>query len=185
MNKTLQKLQDEQARWSARNFGDQPSTNPLLGLIEEVGELAHAVLKREQNIRLDERLDDKLKDAVGDICIYAADYATREGFSLAESFSTLSGFSDMTNFRDDAGTKEYVFSIALSVGRLCKYHSARNCLSKEEVMHLKASYMGALLVQLERLARLENLTLDKVIMDVWGEVKKRDWKKYPQTGKAA
>lgn len=40
----LETLQAEQAEWSARNFGPHEAWQPLLGMIEEVGELAHAHL---------------------------------------------------------------------------------------------------------------------------------------------
>lgn len=180
----LSKLQEEQALWSARNFGDQSSEMALLGLVEEVGELAHAVLKREQGIRTNEKLDAKLKDAIGDIVIYAADYATRENISLVRSFETLAHMQDMMNFRDDADTKALVFTISLSVGRLCKYHSSRKTLNKDQLITIKSGYLGALLVQLKRLTEHEKLQFNKVVKDTWAIVQKRDWKKYKKTGTA-
>jgi len=182
MLEILQTLQNEQAVWSEKNFGEQPPTAPLLGLIEEVGELAHAVLKRNQGIRTGENHIEQMKDAIGDIVIYAADYATRQGFQLDAAYGLLVGFEDMRNFRDDAGTDAFVFSISLSLGRLCKYHSARVNLGKAETIELQTSYMGALLVQLKRLCDREDLRLDKIIEETWAQVKRRDWKKYPETG---
>lgn len=85
----LNELQDDVGDWSDENFGDQSAVNPLLGSIEELGELneavvetgtgdspaprsittmivmaqfgelTHSILKRRQGIRLDE-------DEVGD-----------------------------------------------------------------------------------------------------------------------
>lgn len=79
----LSELQGEVGLWSRRNFGDQPSTLALLGLQEEVGELAHAHLKGLQGIR---HTTDEIRamkvDAVGDVVVYLADYCEREGIDL-------------------------------------------------------------------------------------------------------
>lgn len=84
MYPTLVELQERVSVWSHRNFGDQPSWKPLLGVGEEAGELYHAYLKLSQGIRMDEDHRAKMKDAVGDIVIYLADFCTREGLILAE-----------------------------------------------------------------------------------------------------
>jgi NTP pyrophosphatase (non-canonical NTP hydrolase) len=76
-------FQSEVGEWSRRNFGDQPSTNPLLGLTEEVGELSHAHLKGLQGIRHTPAEIREMKvDAVADILVYLADYCEREGIDL-------------------------------------------------------------------------------------------------------
>ncbi len=67
---TLRKLQEEQKPWVIHNFGDRPSWMPLLGLMEELGELAHAHLKEAQGIRLEENHIENAKDAVADIVIF-------------------------------------------------------------------------------------------------------------------
>lgn len=82
----LKDFQDGVGRWSEKNFGDQPSSNPLLGVVEEVGELSHAHLKGLQGIR---HTPDEIKamkvDAVGDIMVYLADYCHREGIDLEQA----------------------------------------------------------------------------------------------------
>src|SRR5215469_601041 len=65
--------------WSAYNFG--PKQDPWLGMVEEMGELAHCLLKRYQGIRgYDDPLHfrEEFKDALGDIGVYAANYAYNE-----------------------------------------------------------------------------------------------------------
>lgn len=86
-NLTLRKLQSVSGRWAARNFGDKrPTYHPLLGVSEEVGELCHAHLKREQGIRGTEaELIAQAKDAVGDIVIFLADYCNLNGIDLQEA----------------------------------------------------------------------------------------------------
>lgn len=78
----LRKLQDEQRPWVQHNFGDRPSWMPLLGVMEEVGELAHAHLKKAQGIRTNEDHDAKAADAVADIVIFLADYCSTVGIDL-------------------------------------------------------------------------------------------------------
>lgn len=82
---SLNDIQNEIAAWSQKNFGDQDSVNPLLGVAEEVGELCHAVLKERQKIRVGTEAEALLaakQDAVGDILIYLFDFCDREGLSL-------------------------------------------------------------------------------------------------------
>jgi NTP pyrophosphatase (non-canonical NTP hydrolase) len=84
-NKTLTQIQLEIEAWSVRNFGKQPSWCPLLGVTEEVGELSHAYLKRQQGIRgTTEEHNEALRDAVGDIMIYLLDFCGREGINLED-----------------------------------------------------------------------------------------------------
>lgn len=83
----LKDLQKEQKEWADHNFGiDQPSWKPLLGLQEEIGELSHAYLKRDQKIRGNEvKHNANIKDAIGDIVIYLADFCSRENINLEET----------------------------------------------------------------------------------------------------
>jgi len=71
--------------WLEHNFPQQQPHDALLGLVEEVGELAHAHLKMEQGIR---GMDDEIRfrtdayDAIGDILIYLASYCNTNGFEM-------------------------------------------------------------------------------------------------------
>lgn len=85
---TLSEYQTAVGAWSAKNFGNQPSYRPLLGVAEEVGELCHAHLKAEQGIRVNEDHFAAKCDAVGDIIIYLCDYCAHEGISLEVALAT-------------------------------------------------------------------------------------------------
>jgi NTP pyrophosphatase (non-canonical NTP hydrolase) len=80
----FQQLQEEQKDWVKYNFGNRPSWHPLLGVMEELGELAHAHLKNEQGIRINENHFENKKDAIGDIVIYLVDYCTAERIDFQE-----------------------------------------------------------------------------------------------------
>ncbi len=70
----LRGLQIKLWDWQERVFG--PPTDDLkqfltYGIVEEVGELFHHILKKRQGIRLDEDHNEGIYDAIGDIAIYS------------------------------------------------------------------------------------------------------------------
>jgi NTP pyrophosphatase (non-canonical NTP hydrolase) len=81
-------LQTQQAEWHQRNFPQDEGKphRPLLGIVEEAGELAHAHLKAEQGIRgtAADHLGEA-RDAIGDIVIYLASYCSMTGIDLEEA----------------------------------------------------------------------------------------------------
>ena len=84
----LKKLQARRQVWALRNFGPDPKPyghQNVLGVCAEAGELAHAQLKLEQNIRgdRDEHLTE-IADAVGDICMYLMGVCDNYGFVFEE-----------------------------------------------------------------------------------------------------
>lgn len=82
----LQDLQIIQKDWVTRNFPNRPSYQPLLGVVEEVGELSHSHLKMEQGIRgtKEEHLA-KISDAVGDTVIFLSDYCTAMSINFGQA----------------------------------------------------------------------------------------------------
>lgn len=75
---SVRELQLEHKTWSVKNFGwDQDPSLSLIGVMEELGELAHAHLKANQGIRINENHEAKRRDAIGDILIYLMDYCNR------------------------------------------------------------------------------------------------------------
>lgn len=80
---TLFQLQAENKEWADRNFPGYEFYQPILGLMEELGELCHAELKRTQGIRGDaQKHEGAAKDAVGDIVIFLANYCSARGFDM-------------------------------------------------------------------------------------------------------
>ena len=69
----------------ASELGKRKATEQFLGVVEEVGELSHAILKQVQGIRgTDEEHDAKQRDAVADIVIFLAGFCYRKGWNLEE-----------------------------------------------------------------------------------------------------
>lgn len=81
----LRDVQNEQKAWLEHNFPHRRPEHQLLGLVEEIGELAHARLKREQGIRgAAEHWTAKEKDAVGDILIFLLGHCNENNWDLEE-----------------------------------------------------------------------------------------------------
>jgi NTP pyrophosphatase (non-canonical NTP hydrolase) len=89
MTLTLRQLQEEQKKWVQHNFPGFLDYYPLLGAVEELGELAHAHLKMVQGIRgtREEHLE-KAQDAIGDVIIYLSNYCTAMGFDFQKILET-------------------------------------------------------------------------------------------------
>jgi NTP pyrophosphatase (non-canonical NTP hydrolase) len=83
---SIRQYQEEHKVWVEHNFPSQPLHNPLLGIVEEVGELAHAHLKTDQGIREGasgvETVLQKA-DALGDIFIYMLSYCNSNHLDLS------------------------------------------------------------------------------------------------------
>ena len=84
------KLQREVGAWSRKNFPNNTPENPFLGMVEELGELAHALLKAKQGIRgTAEQHEAAAKDAIGDLLVYMADFCERKGWSMQEIIESV------------------------------------------------------------------------------------------------
>jgi len=87
-NVDLEKYQDEILEWSLQNFGEVPNSqinlriSSFLGVIEEIGELAHAILKSSQGIRTNEDHIAAIEDAIGDLMIFLLDFCARNDLNL-------------------------------------------------------------------------------------------------------
>lgn len=98
----LHRLQEEVGAWARTNFGERPAWMPLLGAVEELGELAHAHLKAAQKIRgTEEAHTEAAKDAVADTIIYLADYCFVRGWDLGEIVKRVWGEVKKRNWKAD------------------------------------------------------------------------------------
>lgn len=83
----LARAQDQLHEWRERNFPRADSTQQLLGVVEELGELSHIHLKAIQRIRQGRMSPAEIQrlkeDAIGDIIIYLMGYCSYEGLSLS------------------------------------------------------------------------------------------------------
>ncbi len=98
----FKKIQKEQDVWSRKNFGNKKVYQPILGAAEEVGELAHAYLKMEQGIRgTRQEHEAKMKDAVGDTCVFLMDLCNQMGWQLDEIIESTWNEVKKRNWKKD------------------------------------------------------------------------------------
>ena len=85
---SLDIIQHMQNEWKDYCFPANTSIDQYLGVVEEVGELAHAILKTRQGIRLDEDHQAQEIDAIGDIAIFLLGYCNDRGLNLMSIIET-------------------------------------------------------------------------------------------------
>ena len=91
---TFEEFEIEYTKWLNYNFPKSETGDQLLGCVEELGELAHSVLKAKQGIRgTPEEHEVKAKDAAGDLLIFLTGFFIRKGWSiqdvLTETWATV------------------------------------------------------------------------------------------------
>jgi len=89
--KDLDELQSKLREWLLYNFKDTTTECQFMGVVEEIGELAHAELKHKQGIRGWEDIEkttSAIKDAVGDITIFLINYCNTKNINFSECLCT-------------------------------------------------------------------------------------------------
>jgi NTP pyrophosphatase (non-canonical NTP hydrolase) len=167
-NYDMNGLRDEVGKWASENFEVH---NPLLGLIEEVGELAHCFLKRSQKIRGFENpkvFEELAKDAIGDIGIYAAHFASIHNLNLDLDIIQSTCLKDYTSDRQrKTGINHFFLTILSNLTRL----------------NPPMQYAFDLFLwSVANLALSEGFDMVSITIETWDSVKQRDWKANHHTG---
>ena len=182
---TFEQLQAELRPWVEHNFGKRPPWQPALGLQEEAGELAHAVLKKAQGIRgTAEEHDAAIRDAVADLVIFLADWCN--GHAIAPFGS--GSFADLQ------------WAAVLSIGNGIAWKAALYIGSDVgALVHGEAANIGAHLdgrarmsAQAISVARsiahfcaISKIDLQQAVEETWAKVRRRDWKANPSAADVA
>jgi NTP pyrophosphatase (non-canonical NTP hydrolase) len=176
MTTTISEYQKEHWAWEVKNFGKQKPYTCHLGLIEECGELAHAVLKMDQGIRgTPEQHIAAAKDAVGDILIYLLGYCTSIELQLqdvleCETFDTIQARIATAPFTRD----EYIRRINKEISR---------CWTYRTVGSSERDSINGLVEHLAEFSMREKWSLQEIFDTTWNKVvKKRDWVKDSVSG---
>lgn len=188
---TLRQLQDELTPWVAHNFGDQPSWQPMFGIIEELGELSEAcdryremtrLLTHKNHASVGPRLDaikNDIGDAIADIIVYMANFCGKVDFDLQAIVDAPITPNQSTN------------STTSMMGRLShSYLKMKQGIRGSQEEHERT--LKALLNELfRRLIQVadeyfsEEETADivvSIVAPVWAKVKQRDWTLSPKNG---
>jgi len=96
----MNELQRELFEWFINNFTKDKDNNNIpipklinqqvVGMIEEIGELAHSILKQEQGIRKNENHLEMISDAIGDIIIYSSNLCSLLAIKLDDVIKNVS-----------------------------------------------------------------------------------------------
>ncbi len=182
----LRDIQQQVGRWSLKNFGPQLAKHgslkgaallelaPLMGLCEEVGELAEATTAADA------------LDALGDIGIYLLDYCSRAGVDLAEVVATTGVDPKWYMGPPSVG------HISAAVALLQRAHlkQAQGIRGFDDVMvfvtaqHKAVAVLWVALNRCTELVELKDYTTD-ILQPVARKVLKRDWVERPNDANEA
>jgi len=88
MSGILRHYQNLHKEWADKNFPGSTWNDALMGVVEEVGELNHYLLKQKQGIRgTFEEHEAGAQDSVGDIIVYLMHVCTIRGWDLEDIFT--------------------------------------------------------------------------------------------------
>jgi NTP pyrophosphatase (non-canonical NTP hydrolase) len=83
---SLRLIQVERDHWVAHNFPNDRIEDSFMGMVEEMGELAHHLLKSKQGIRGgDVDHEAEIRDACADLVIFMLGIASHKGFDLMDA----------------------------------------------------------------------------------------------------
>lgn len=187
-NLTLEEIFSELAKWEPANFGPWEDValqhRPGIGMIEELGEMAHAHLKHEEQIRMNESHMENLQDAIGDFSIFMLSFAGRnqldiEEIDRARQEHTLSRYDNEPDY-----ALFYLISYHLGAAL---HHRLRQEEETTRTMRVLyeiniTSELGIALRLMELYCIRRNWDWLEIVSDVWKQVRERDWKKDPETG---
>lgn len=160
----------EVGEWSRRNFPNTTPLDPAEGLIEEIGELARARVKRRCGIRgTAAEWDAKERDAIGDAGVFLCNLASQLGIHslgvepddpTVDSTSSAKWFAQLA--LDSAGLLEMAVDGEFDLDYV------------EPIAYVATS--------LEGYARSRGWGFLELLDETWTEVRKRDWILWPKTG---
>lgn len=169
-------LQKEIADWSLHNFGHQDAWQPMLGLVEEIGEyMAAREAWNPQNNGPDSRIKTAMEDALADQAIYVLNLAQVCGIQFGPDIVGCT-----LNVPSPLSDAELLGSLGAACHAVLKEAQGIRGYDKERrrdemIVALSLWYRWALYQPYKY--RLEKL--DVVTTEVWGKVKLRDWRKSP------
>jgi NTP pyrophosphatase (non-canonical NTP hydrolase) len=83
--KSFRIVQYEVIQWRKYNFPKSTAEQQFLGMVEEVGEISHAILKAQQGIRgYTEEDTAEIKDGIGDLLIFLINFCDLNGWDALD-----------------------------------------------------------------------------------------------------
>ncbi len=175
----LSAILPQHREWSVAQFGRHgDATNPILGIIEETGELAHAVLKGRQGIRYSqEECHQKLVDAIGDILLFSLDAFARSG---GEKINFSRQWLD-TELRAQLMTAAQEPTDATALPRHLAELAAKAARWLRDGTAMDTA-LPSIVIPVCVIACAFGVDAYEGLVGAWNEIARRDWKNNPITG---
>jgi NTP pyrophosphatase (non-canonical NTP hydrolase) len=158
-------FQKEHRDWQVPNFGEPDPFEMHVGLVEELGELSHSILKMRQGIRgTKEEHYLAMEDAVGDMVIYYVALCSANGLDISQALEGIGDYR-LHYFQSAIDEKE---AYRLLVKEVATSFSSLAPRSFFRLLHQFCSFYA--------------IPMEKSIIKTWEQVSKRDWKSNPVTG---
>jgi NTP pyrophosphatase (non-canonical NTP hydrolase) len=182
----LNELRDDVGRWARRNFGAPSSGKAehvvgyqsLLGLAEEIGEIAAAIIEMHSLTETDPEIVpllpnplDSLRDGVGDAMIYLCDYCSMRGIDMGDWPAPI----DHGYMLDSSSA---MLGVYRSLGQLMHYHLKEEQGIRHTPQECRDGAETAIQSLIETLGLLcACMQIDLMICTtaVWEAVSKRNW----------
>ena len=173
----LDTLQTEHTTWVEHNFGAQNEQHPFFGVVEEVGELFHALLKLAQGIRVTEAHHENVEDSIGDVLIYTMNLCEIQNIQMSSVWPGLHEESIFVGRRP-------LIRIVYYLGEIAGYFASGGkdtAQMHDRVMLYHA--LRAFLASLDAFCNENQFDMHDILNETWAEVRKRDWTKNKTDGR--
>jgi hypothetical protein len=152
----------EVPKWSQENFGDQKGLKhlaPLMGLLEELGELQEAIEDGENT--------DVINDAIGDIGVYSIDFMARLGFNPIDIWPDPA-------MKQDFEHTPIVYLRHIFHACLKRHQGIRGFDNNDQFYGHVRMYLSLFLARIDN-----NYNLTRHTIAAWKTVRERNWKTNP------
>jgi NTP pyrophosphatase (non-canonical NTP hydrolase) len=169
MTLTPGQLQEEQRPWVEWNFGPGQPHQPLLGMIEELGELGRAIDREDT---------EDIRDSLADFVVFCADYCTKRGWDYESIFPKVAAVPADKPI-------DWLGDIFIAMGAVAHHQlKTEQGIRGSAEQHAEKAQQDLLcvLTDLESIAKHFGWTLMEITEPVWAKVKLRDFKKNSVTG---
>lgn len=162
--------------WANKNFGRNHF--PHLGILEEIGEICHCILKNRQGIRGYKKMEffiEQLTDGLADATIFLAHWCyMHNSFFVFDRSPEPPSIADLNVER----VLNHLLQACSVMLTLYDRQGETTTLSvtDESTYNMVAQRV---LVGLELLAKVWNINLRLAVAETWNRVAKRDWVKNP------
>ncbi len=168
-------IQTQHAAWARHNFPDAKPIQAALGVVEELGELAHAHLKRSQGIRgTAAEHEAAAKDAVADALLFLVHLSELLGFDLSDAVASLRYAGAVAVLMpEDSSAGEEILACVWLAGDLGPVGAQRMDIRRDA---------AEIVIRLERYCSRNGWDLSEILAETWEQVRRRDWVAFPGDG---